>query len=511
MCAEARGVELAADVLVDAFERAKHAEPLLRARKLLERLEVDAADDVWRSIGPLNRRCTADYEKRRSQALERLKKDINDHWNARRAAAADRLTRRGAIALEGWLPDAVARERARKEAAEREIERQAELRREEAKRAAAAERRRDLARDYWNAGLLWVSAAALTTDDVELANSWGGGPEARLRNLSARAAERAAQEFFVRRGYTVEDVAILQLRRPEDLRWKFADIAVNDDLVDVKNSRESEGSPLTYTEHCVRFKKHRGAPVVVLGTFSQFVDEQSVLDGSQSLVRVLGVTSRPRVELITKFFTSDRFKPSFGGDFYPPWIFEVPDSWYRRREQVHREITRAFEVDSVIDAFITLPADLDGEARELIRNAIDTCGCSLPVLFLLCLSLKLLHGDSSYQLFRQACQRPDLDLFKLVPDPLAVLDSLHEILGDISSSDLTKFVRFHLSARQILRGFDGESWSTIYAYCGGHLEDGSRCGMFPLTMTRHRTCERCGYLVCSRCASCNSSCDSHRC
>ena len=67
--------------------------------------------------------------------------------------------------------------------------------------------------------------------------------------LSARSAEKAAIEFYQAYGFEVEDVSIQQVTNSECPDWKDYDLNVDGDPVDVKNSRRSQHSPNSYTEH----------------------------------------------------------------------------------------------------------------------------------------------------------------------------------------------------------------------------------------------------------------------
>ena len=54
------------------------------------------------------------------------------------------------------------------------------------------------------------------------------------------------------------------------------------------------------------------------------------------------------------------------------------------------------------------------------------------------------------------------------------------------------------------------SWTTLIAYCGGRLEDGSACGKNPLVLGKSKRCDYCRKLICPDCGFCCKKCRGHQ-
>ena len=97
-------------------------------------------------------------------------------------------------------------------------------------------------------------------------------------------------------------------------------------------------------------------------------------------------------------------------------------------------------------------------------------------------------------------------------DPLDTIDALVKALNTLWIADngvIRRFKRFRLISFHILKGAAGHTdrgWTTLIAYCGGRMPDGSACGKNPLILGESQLCEH-RYLVCPECGFCCNVCE----
>ena len=187
-----------------------------------------------------------------------------------------------------------------------------------------------------------------------------------------------------------------------------------------------------------------------------------------------------------------------------------------------------------IAADIDLTEISDNEALDLweqnfldqLRCRIKKYGLSLPFLYLTILTHFLGMADSSeivsdfkpdkYRkfLFYKEGRNNPLGIY----DPLKTIDSLIEALGTLWTAEkplIRKFCKFRLKSFNILEGKSNpndNSWTTLIAYCGGRLEDGSACGKNPLVLGKSKLCKKCRKLICPDpdCGYCCEKCQGER-
>ncbi len=233
------------------------------------------------------------------------------------------------------------------------------------------------------------------------------------------------------------------------------------------------------------------------------------------------------------------FNPT-GKYFLPPWMFDYPEYVYTERGKALKELKNFTNFDSLkgvtpkfelrlvsIAAGIDLTEILGEEALESwkrsflnqLRNRIEKYGLSLPFLYLTILEHFLCMAASSkivsdfdpdkYRrfLFYKDSYKP-LGIY----DPLKTIDALIKALSTLWTAEnglIRKFRLFKLRSSDILQGkpdSDESLWTTLIAYCGGRLEDGSACGKNPLVLGESKHCEY-RRLICPTCCFCCKRCE----
>lgn len=401
----------------------------------------------------------------------------------------------------------------------------------------------------------------LSVEDRQLVDCWLRDAKhdsfQKEKMRSARQAELVALEIYDELYPTVEDLSILQVRASHDERWKLADLACGNRMIDVKNSRRSFSSPDSYSEHCVpRFKEDRfGQGVIIAGFLSPYFPAGSEQRNSYGEQRVvwLGETSFESILRLGNTYQTATLTLDFsrqGISMLPPWIFEYPAPYYVGRDQALAMLRAAAE-DAAVSSRSIFAAILSGEPSrchylaqngrrdpDLIVESEALCNqlatlehFGKPALFLHILSRFCQTGSvnesfPASSLRRLIFPRRD-DLFgDLVTqgtpwircDPLRIIAGLINILEEVSKTCLREaisFEAFRLSGPNILQGRSrGGTWRTIWAYCGGwrNLPNGSwvRCGQNPIYLGPDAPCEACGFLVCHACGYCSRRCISKK-
>ena len=369
------------------------------------------------------------------------------------------------------------------------------------------------------------------------------------RLLSARSAEKVAANFYLHYGKIVRDISITQINKNSKSDWKDYDLNVDGFPIDVKNSRKSQKSEDRYTEHCIPQFKHsrEKQEVTIAGVFSPYLWAFELLDKPVDYhqnheIQFLGETTHKKLQALKDEFNDlvDFAKPNSGSKYFlPPWVFDYPEYVYTQRNKALKElqdfsnlaslkgVTFTFNLRPVgIAAGIDLTEILGNEDLDeweqtflnQLHNRIETHGLSLPFLFLTILEHFLCMAASS-----KTVSDFDPDKYKKflfykdsyqplgIHDPLKTIGALIKALSTLWTAEnrlIRKFHLFKLRSFNILQGktdSDEGLWTTLIAYCGGQLEDGSACGKNPLVLGESKHCEY-HKLICPECGFCCRTC-----
>ena len=397
--------------------------------------------------------------------------------------------------------------------------------------------------EKWH-NLPWNSLDRASIIKAQSKEKWEFG-----RLLSARAAEKVAMDFYQHYGKKVTDISITQIGENSRFDWRNYDLNVDGLHIDVKNSRRAQNSPDRYTEHYIQkgFKRSReNQAVIISGVFSPYLWPHALLEPTEydgdTTIQFLGETTHEKHQTLKSEFKNsiDLDEPSPTGEYFlPPWVFDYPEYVYTECNEARKELKNFPNFDSLKDAPfefnlipISIAAGIDlteilgnkvSEEWELLfldqlHKRIEKYGLSLPFLFLTILDhfLNMAHSakiaadfdPNRYKRFL-FCQEPDKPLG--IYDPLKTIDALINNLSTLWTAKnklIRKFRRFKLRSFNILQGKSDSNedlWTTLIAYCGGRLEDGSACGKNPLVLGKSKHCE-CRRLICPDCGFCCERC-----
>ena len=387
---------------------------------------------------------------------------------------------------------------------------------------------------------------SLTTADFRLADCWSHSDalHTKAQMLSARAAEKAAAQFYSAMGHRVEDTALHQLSKASD-GWLTHDLMLDNEIaIDVKNARYPLHNQKFYVEHTIpRFKQDRSSRHVrIAGILSPYLKHAYILDpGSAkfaiSSIRYLGETSWPDIDGLCRAFTTPKLEVRNPVDrAFPAWLFDFPERWYREFDDRSRalressgwpsdeqiriifdERSRLALVPKLLAARIDLPQSiaelLDPWQRALCLklNRFKPKRITLPQLFLTVLSdfLNKLQGAPTsfspagyreliFDIARRGSKTtygPPLGL----ADPLELIEGLCgsiEVLWQHRQAlELGRFVSFRFSGLGLLQGrVSAQSpWETILAYCGGWVRsEAATDGFSPTGFEKGQKLGRCG-------------------
>ena len=179
------------------------------------------------------------------------------------------------------------------------------------------------------------------------------------RSASARCAELATLEFFQEHGCTIEDVSITQLNKSPNDRWKYYDLLVQGDKIDVKNTRRvsyDSGRTEKYSELRVQKPFKSGASsddgVLIAGVLSPYFDLDHILNPasipahySDRQIQVLGLYRQSDLASIKRYFEIpgtlelDLRRPeSKFHNFLPYWLFDYPEEYYTDQYRLLKEL-----------------------------------------------------------------------------------------------------------------------------------------------------------------------------
>ena len=373
------------------------------------------------------------------------------------------------------------------------------------------------------------------------------------RLLSARSAEKIAMDFYQNYGKEVKDISITQIDENNNSDWSDYDLNVDGLPVDVKNSRRSQKSKDRYTEHCIpSFKNTRrtNQEVRIAGVFSPYLWAFELLDKpiehhQDREIQFLGETTIEKQQALKIEFNDLVYfsEPSLSSKYFlPPWVFDYPEYVYTERDNVLKEL-KGFSnlallkdkpdlIPVAIAASIDLTKILDKEALDhwkwcfldQLSNRIERYGLSLPFLFLSILEHFLdmamaaspkTVSDFKPEKYREFLFCKELNKPLGIYDPLKTIDALIETLGVLwtAENELIRKLRvFRLISFNMLQGKSNQYenlWTTLIAYCGGRLPDGSACGKNPLVLGESELCEHCK-LICPDCRFCCKKCEEER-
>ncbi len=425
-----------------------------------------------------------------------------------------------------------------------------------------------------------LSTPVLNAQDIQLALSWSNSTQLRQeitpanidetvihgeygkhwelgRVLSARAAEKAVIDFYRRHRRTVSDISVTQITQRGSMDWKDCDLIIDDEPIDVKNSRTSAENRNSYVEHCVpKFKQDRtNTQVKIAGVLSPYLWPSTLLDPEDTShvwrtpIRFLGVTTFDTVNALKKefeipqVFSIELKRPGHGiSQFLPPWIFDYPMFLYEKRDRALQNIAnqplleyKDWEQCDVNPVPIYLAAGghlLDKWDRSSLSNwEWDVVariskwqtqhGLSLPFLYLTILThfLEMVrhpHPDYRPILYtRLLCYDKNYTKPLFIHDPLETIHNLIKTLDDLWHAEhdfIKEFRIFRLQGLNILRGrysSKDAQWTTLIAYCGGWTVDKIRCGNTPLVLGNCERCEECGKLICPKCRFCSKNCSMY--
>lgn len=432
-------------------------------------------------------------------------------------------------------------------------------------------RETDLERNVLQAGLdidhVIYTTPELDESDRILALAWAGisncDPKKGLKGidrrshfdlgkmLSARAAEKAAMEFYKSAGQDVVDVSIKQITEKCEQDWKYCDLIINGKYVDVKNTRIIDEE--RYVDHHVRaFKVRNDQNVLILGVISKYLQAQYLLESNtyhqETSITILGESSVQtqeglRAEFNASHFHIDFSRPDCGSSvFLPAWVYNFPAYLYRNRDRAIAEYrqqgipdynngTRFEIIPACIAAGINISEQWPEKAFEkwqwafikelLVR--IGKYGLSLPMLYLSLLShfIKMaLEQSDEKSTYTPDYYRRFIYMNGLWHNPLGICDPVRTIESLINAlcilwSGQREIVRnikyYRLSGFQILQGklkADDEKLLTLVAYCGGwNKKKNIKCGKTPLVFGPAKHCEVCGKLICPDCGFCSIQCN----
>ena len=369
------------------------------------------------------------------------------------------------------------------------------------------------------------------------------------RLLSARSAEKVAVKFYQHYGKKVTDISITQIDENSKSEWEKYDLEVGNIPIDVKNSRRARNSPDRYTKHCVPTFKHnrKGQDVIIAGVFSPYLQVYELLSEPEPYhkyreIQFLGETTQKSLQALKNEFNDlvDFVDLNSGGEYFlPPWVFDYPEHIYTERNEARKELTNFPNLDSLKGApieFNLIPVSIatgigltgilgdkvskKWEQRLLnqLRNRIGKFGLSLPFLFLTILNHFLCMAASPKTAsnfepskYRKFLFYKEIDKPLGIYDPLGTIDALINNLSTLWTAKnelIRKFRRFKLRSFNILQGKSDSNedlWTTLIAYCGGRLEDGSACGKNPLVLGKSKHCEH-RRLICPACGFCCQTC-----
>ena len=376
--------------------------------------------------------------------------------------------------------------------------------------------------------------------------------------LSARIAEKVAQNFYRKSRHDVKDIAITQVDGSSE-EWRKCDILLDNNIsIDVKNARNPVKNKIRYIEYCVPEYKYdrRGDEIVIAGVFSPYLRLNQIrgiesISGNVKDIYFLGETTNSVVRALQTSFSGLKFHVDIQTHRHlgnrdiiilPPWVFDYPDDYYREQNSGRSKL-REFGYDKYplpqlwMNGFNPLPAliacklaipeewsMLNNEQLSFIEKLKrhDQNRIKLPVLYLSILThfLEKVTSDASSLSYSPNIYFPLLYRPGNFTNPIGIFDPLNLIEDLIRTLQLVWDNRsqvpwetidtYRFTGLGLLVGkkHNGEP-ITILAYCGGTIPGKGKCGHSPLVVGKNKTCPN-GKLVCEICSFCCEKCWGNR-
>ena len=368
------------------------------------------------------------------------------------------------------------------------------------------------------------------------------------RLLSARVAELSTASYYSELGSNVLDISGNQLKNT-DTRWKYFDLLVGGEPLDVKNSRKSFSSPEAYVEHCIpKFKQDRksGTDVSIFGVLSDYSsDPEEIVNGGVDCV-ILGQINVSEMRQLfvwmrRRFGIFFNLNGLWDTGFLPGWMFELPAAQYKGRHYIVALIDVLLEKIKILSTLPVTeipgwllimssegspkPKDDQDQAKRRSEMLCDIAslgsnvGIKRSSLFVYSMGVILeamLNGDDCDVVAQTLRELIFVD--KQFSSPLYLIDTQKYVVNlidlllsvvDESRRQGIQFTAFQMSHPAILRGqLKNGCWITLVAYCGGWIEGQLRikCGYSPLFFGSHEVCPACSKLICNACGYCENSC-----
>lgn len=281
---------------------------------------------------------------------------------------------------------------------------------------------------------------------------------------------------------------------------------------------------------------------------------------------ILGAFQKSELNKLENYFSKHLISINMKRDnnidnYLPPWLFDYGKDFYCEQIKSIEEFKKLFphdipsgedieilekECTNFIPLFICSKSKLPQSWLQKIPQwQIDfihylvkspTHRITLPYIFLSILVhflkmlsneaekykpieyLKILQGLSSEELAqlnsRQLSGFTDMIHPLKIYDPLNTIESfcssLQSIWENREKAKLNEFKIFKFNGQGLLTAqrFEGESPTTLLAYCGGWIEKKGKCGYKPLVIGKHQNCSVCGRLICPKddCRYCSDKC-----
>jgi hypothetical protein len=356
--------------------------------------------------------------------------------------------------------------------------------------------------------------------------------------LSARLAECALRDMYLRDGRQVVDVSAAQLES-SSAEWWLYDLGVDGVRLDVKNARRGFDFEGGYVDWCVTdFKRARTVgDIEIAGVLSPYLRWNEMLASGQ-IARFMGKAAGRRIHELELSWPKDIItlgdaSSLVAAKFLPPWVFDFDQSWYHERDAALKELTSATPSSRALPrdlgaqvavlwtaAAVECPPGCRSRAnasyRQLLQARVRDHGLHLDTVYLATLEYCLgLVKDSRVDAFDAAAVRDALFAGPGRTRPLLVADVTREVDALLTSlsaliaeKEIREFRIFGISGPGIVRGKRcmGEAkWTTLLAYCGGWIGHERKCMKNPLILGRQLPCG-CGHLVCDQCGYCDPRC-----
>jgi hypothetical protein len=271
----------------------------------------------------------------------------------------------------------------------------------------------------------------------------------------------------------------------------------------------------------------------------------------------LGLASVTRLKIVQQTinalpYRTQALRLSFIDSSLPPWAFEVPVDIDRAKLMRVAQLF-SYEPTTIVALSLasgspvpeSISAGLNDSQRQVLHafsSAIAGAGYSKATIALFTISefirwvvehrnaaslVRFIRKLTSVESFRdvrigfstqstRSDKKYEIDIdfdgscCGGLPDPMSSVADLFTLLEECAEHIQRSGIRLiHLDAPgpHVLVGKEeGGKTVTLYAYCGGKLQNGMWCNHFPLIISRNPTCSSCGRLICEHCEFCSDGC-----